>query len=457
MSIYNNAVVDEAAAVAAAAQRKFFGISAPGAVTLSAIAGAGKSHFVVDSVKKCRRRGIHVAVAAPTNEQVFSLVRSIADNEPRQPVGYVHANDIELPTWARRANVTSFDKAHQATGELVVVGTIAKLGSARNPWKKSSPALGAFDALIMDEGYQANAASYFAIADIAPKHLVVGDGGQIYPFTPVGSGTQWRGLIEDPLQTAMDILHTNHPETPSYRFPITRRLDDRGCLIARCFYPASHVFGAAVADGVRRMQLTRSIATTQREKAIDKGLSLAAHKGWAHLELSAHQALVCDPETAHLIVDLVERLLSKTCLLFCEHHPDGTMLRRERIAVSVSHNDQKAMMRTMLDRKGLNGIVVDTANKLQGLEFDVSICWHPMAGLDEADEFHLESGRLCVMCTRHRHACIIVGRQGDRELVEGLPPATPAWPESAPDRILSGWEVHQSVFAALTPFRVSVD
>ena len=71
---------------------------------------------------------------------------------------------------------------------------------------------------------------------------------------------------------------------------------------------------------------------------------------------------------------------------------------------------------------------MDNANKLQGLEFDLSICWHPMAGLDEADKFHLELGRMCVMCTRHRHACVVIGRAGDRELVEGLPPATPAWP-----------------------------
>ena len=45
-------------------------------------AGGGKSYFVMDTVKRCRRREMRVAVAAPTNEQVFSLVRSIADNEP---------------------------------------------------------------------------------------------------------------------------------------------------------------------------------------------------------------------------------------------------------------------------------------------------------------------------------------------------------------------------------------
>jgi hypothetical protein len=338
----------------------------------------------------------------------------------------------------------------------VVVGTIDKLGSARNPRSKQIPAIGRFDALIMDESFQANAGRYFGIADIAPKHLLVGDRGQIHPFTTVEAGMQWRGLPEDPLQTAVDVLHANHPTTPAHRFPITRRLDGRGTVIAKFFYPADHAFGAAVADGVREMKLGRAIARDPRGRALDEGLSLAAKTGWAYLELPARQTLVCDPETAQLIFDLVARLRARAPRLTCERHPEGTDLVAARIAIGVSHNDQKAMIRTLLDSAGLGGVVVDTANKLQGLEFDFSICWHPMAGLDEADEFHLESGRMCVMCTRHRHACVVIGRAGDRELVAGLPPATPAWPGVEFDHILRGWEIHQSVFSALMRYHVPV-
>jgi hypothetical protein len=456
MTIYNHAVLTAAEKVARAVQQDFFKIRNEGAVTLSAIAGGGKSHLVVETVKECRKRGIRVAVAAPTNEQVFGLVKSIAENEPQQTLAYVPARDVELPMWAQRPNVNVISPAHRASGQAVVVGTIDKLGSARNPRSSQIPAMGKFDALIMDESYQANAGRYFAIADIAPRHLCVGDGGQINPFTPVEAGTQWRGLSEDPLQTAMDVLHLNHPTTPAYRFPITRRLDGRGASIAKHFYPRDHSFGAAVADGVRQMKLIRATANNPRNRALDEGLSLAAKAGWAYLELPARQTLVCDPETARLIVDLVARLLARTPRLTCERHPDGSALTPERIAVGVSHNDQKTMVRTLLDQTGLTTVIVDTANKLQGREFDFTVCWHPMAGLDEADEFHLESGRLCVMCTRHRHACIVIGRAGDRLLVEGLPPLTPAWPGADSDHILRGWEVHQSIFSALMPYRVAI-
>jgi hypothetical protein len=50
----------------------------------------------------------------------------------------------------------------------------------------------------------------------------------------------------------------------------------------------------------------------------------------------------------------------------------------------------------LLDSRGLGEIVVNTANKLQGLEFDLVVCWHPLPGLEAADEFHAEAGRLCV-------------------------------------------------------------
>ncbi|WP_338822565.1 DEAD/DEAH box helicase family protein [Bradyrhizobium septentrionale] len=455
MTVYNASVIAEADRVSRAAQRDFFNIVGEGAVTLSAIAGAGKSYFVMQTVKECRARNIRVAVAAPTNDQVFSLVRSIADNEPQKPLGFIPATGVELPRWARRPNVSIITPAHQASGQDVVVATIDKLGSARNPRNSQIPRLGKFDALIMDESYQANAGRYFGIADIASRHLCVGDSGQISPFTTVKAGVQWRGLSEDPLQTAIDVLHANHPETPAYRFPITRRLDGRGAAIAKYFYPRDHVFGAAVGDGVRQMKLGRAIAVSSRDRALDEALTQAARTGWAHVELPARQTLVCDPETAQAIVDLVTRLRVRSPRLTCERQPRGTDLAPERIAVGVSHNDQKAMMRSLLDAAGFDSVVVDTANKLQGLEFDFCFCWHPMAGLDEADEFHLEAGRLCVMCTRHRHACVVVGRAGDRALVEGLPPETPAWPGAELDHVLRGWEVHQNVFAALGPHRVT--
>ena len=140
-----------------------------------------------------------------------------------------------------------------------------------------------------------------------------------------------------------------------------------------------------------------------------------------------------------------------------ERVPGGRPLRPGRFAVGVSHNNQKDLLRMALDDAGLAAVPVSTASKLQGLKFDVVICWHPLAGLPDTDAIHLEPGRLCVLLTRRRHACIVVGRVGDRELPAGIPPATPAYLGADDDPVLDGWGTHQAVFAALEPYRIALE
>jgi hypothetical protein len=61
-----------------------------------------------------------------------------------------------------------------------------------------------------------------------------------------------------------------------------------------------------------------------------------------------------------------------------------------------------------------------------------------------------------VLLTRHRHACIVISRVGDSELLEDqLPPSTPAYLGWDPDPVLDGWEVHRQVFETLEPFGIA--
>jgi hypothetical protein len=265
---------------------------------------------------------------------------------------------------------------------------------------------------------------------------------------------RWRGLAEDPLQTAVGILRRNHPNTPVYRLPITRRLDPRAVPVARAFYPG-HAFDAAVLPDARQLRLLPAVAQDARTQLLDRSLDLAAREGWAHIELPDAPVLTADPETIGLIVDLLSRLAERAPRVRCERMPALTSLSASRIAVGVSHNDQSDQLRIALDTAGLREVVVSTANKLQGLEFDVVVAWHPLAGLpDGPDGFHLDPGRLCVLLTWHRHACIVVGRAGDRDFLAGIPPSTPAYLGWDPDPVLDGWDVHQGVFDVLEPYRL---
>lgn len=447
----DTAVVGQARAVAEAAQEEFFALGREQAVVVSAVAGAGKSRLVVDTVAECRRRGVRAAVCAPTNEQVFGLVRAIAESDPHRKVAYVPARSIEVPGSVALENVKIATEPHEADEADVVVGTARKLADAHHPRSSQVRALGARDALIMDESFQVDSTQYFAVADLAPRHLLVGDGGQIQPFSTVPEGLQWRGLAEDPLETAVGVLLAHHPRTRVYRFPITRRCDARAVSVMRHFYPASHSFGAAVPAGLRRMRLGAAHAVSSRTAALDATLDTAAKAGWALCELPGAQTRAADPEIARTIVDLIVRLTERGCALECERHLEGVALAPERIAIAVAHTEQKLVLRALCDAAGLPGIIVNTANQLQGLEFDLTIAWHPLAGLARPDEFHLEAGRLCVMCTRHRHACIVVGSRSDRELLEGVAPAIPVYPGAYQNDAPQGWDVHRAVMAALAP------
>ncbi|WP_408058120.1 hypothetical protein [Verrucosispora sioxanthis] len=104
-------------------------------------------------------------------------------------------------------------------------------------------------------------------------------------------------------------------------------------------------------------------------------------------------------------------------------------------------------MRARLGEAGAD-ITVDTANRLQGREYDVTIVLHPLSGRRDATAFHLESGRLCVLTSRHRHACLVVARAGIGDLLDAHP-STEAPQLDVPVRFPDGWEANQAILAHL--------
>lgn len=414
------------------------------AVVVTAPAGAGKSGLVVRAVGAARKNKLRVAVVTPTNEQALGLAARLAADHPKQTITLLPKNDLEIPESLLRRKNFKVVKSLQANGSDVLVGTLAKLGDAFG-----RDHLAPLDLLLVDESYQANASAYYAVGHLAPTHLLVGDGGQLSPFSTIKDADHWRGLQEDPLQTAVGVLLRNHGTTPVHKLPISRRLDSRAVPIAQAFY-AGLTFAAAVRPGVRKLQLSKST----KQGSIDHALDAAATNGWAHLVLPDALTLSADPAIIEHIVALVGRLKSRKARVRCERYPEWS---EPRIAVGVSHNDQKDQLRAALQAAGHPGVQVDTANRLQGLEFDIVIAWHPLAGLPEADEFHLDPGRLCVLLTRHRHACIVIGRSGDRNLVKGVPPKSPSYVGWDHDPLLDGWSVHEEIFLALDKHVVEID
>lgn len=424
------------------------------AAVVASPAGAGKSHLVTTvagaAASSTEKDGATIAIGTPTNDQAYGLVESIAARFPDTPIAFVPATARTLPPLtAARPNVSQV-KAVNAGDYPIIVGTLDKLGDAA-----SRGDLPSFRYLCIDEAYQGDAAKYFKVGDIAPRQLLVGDPGQLDPFTTMDDPGRWRGLDEDPTQTAVRVLLHHHPSTIQYRMPITRRLSAEAVPVVEAFYPG-HSFRAWTLPGVRRTKLVPAVGRGATAR-LDAALERAASQGWAWLRLPGTPVLTADPATIDVIVNLIKRLRDRFPEVASER-TEGKWepLPPSRLAVAVSHNDQKDFMRAALDQAGLNDIRVDTANKLQGLEFDFVVAWHPLAGLPEADGFHLDPGRLCVMLTRHRHGCIVVGRASDPELVAELPPTSDVWLGHDPDPVLDGWFAHSLVFDRLKPVAVNL-
>jgi hypothetical protein len=424
------------------------------AAVVASPAGAGKSYLVTTvagaAAASTQERGGTIAIGTPTNDQAYGLVESIATRFPDTSVAFVPATGRALPhRTAARPNVSQV-KAVDAGGFPIIVATLDKLGDA-----SSRGDLPSFRYLCIDEAYQGDAAKYFKVGDVASRHLLVGDPGQLDPFTTIDDPGRWKGLDEDPTQTAVQVLLRNHPMTALYQMPITRRLSADAVPVVEAFYPG-HPFRAWTLPGARRTKLVPSIGRGKVAR-LDATLELAAAQGWAWLQLPGTPVLTADPTTIQAIISLIKRLRDRSPELASERTGGKwEPLQPSRLAVAVSHNDQKDFMRAALDQTGLHDVRVDTANKLQGLEFDFVVAWHPLAGLPEADGFHLDPGRLCVMLTRHRHGCIVVGRASDPELVTELPPTSDVWLGHDPDPVLDGWFAHSLVFDRLEPVAVDL-
>ncbi|MFJ4906765.1 AAA family ATPase [Streptomyces sp. NPDC093249] len=404
--------------------------------------GAGKSTLVVRAALELAAAGRPLMVVAQTNAQVDDLVLRLAEKEPGLEVGRLHSNDSDPYDRALDAleNVRKSAKAGDLAGLPVVLSTAAKWGHVKNvgPWSHA----------IVDEAYQMRSDALLAVAGLFERALFVGDPGQLDPFSVVGA-EQWAGLSYDPSASAVATLLAHNPELPQHRLPVSWRLPASAApLVSDAFYPYTP-FRSGTGHGDRRL----SFGVVSDGSGPDRVLDEAAESGWGLLELPAGHTPRTDPEAVGAVALVVRRLLDREGAAVSERSETPVPLTPDRIAVGTAHRDQAAAVRAALADLGVAGVTVDTANRLQGREYDVTVVLHPLSGRPDATAFHLETGRLCVLASRHRHACVVVCREGVADLLDAHPSTDPVRLGAAvsfPD----GWEANHTVLSHLEGHRV---
>ena len=406
--------------------------------------GAGKSALVVRAAAALAGAGEPVMVVAQTNEQVDDLTDRLATAQPGLGIGRLSGGEYTASARvARHPSVTVATRLADLASCPVLVSTAAKWATVRDdgrwPWA------------IVDEAYQMRSDTLLRIAGRFDAGLFVGDPGQLDPFSPVETD-RWTGLTWDPLQSAVEVLLRHNADLPVHTLPVSWRLPGAAArVVAEAFYPFGG-FVAGSAPGERRLELTtRALGCGP----VDEAIETAAEHGWALYEMPARQTLRTDAEAATACAALAARLLERGAVAWSERAPAGERVSADRIAIGTAHRDQARAVRATLRALGtaVDGVTVDTANRLQGREFDVVIVLHPLSGRRDATEFHLESGRLCVLTSRHRHACIVVARAGIPELLDAHPSTEPVY-LNVPAKVPDGWAANHPVLAHLAQWRV---
>jgi hypothetical protein len=439
-----------AAEAAAIRREEIWAIVAEGArsTLVDSPPGAGKSTLVREMSRRAQGRA-QVPIVVQTNDQADDMLRGFSADQgrgaPAVRAGRLHARDyIPAADLTALAGVT-FSRSIADLGECDVVVAPADKWATIDPDRT-------WPFAIVDEAYQMRSDRLLPIGNMMESLLLVGDPGQLAPFT-TADDTRFRGRPLSPVETAVATILTTQPRTPRVALPVSWRLPGHAAaLVSDAFYTIPFTAGTET----HQRRLRPRVAPLRRGRSAD-AVRRATRHGWAYLELDDLPMPHTDPEAVGAIAEVVKELLAAQ--ISVEDERGVRDLRPEKIAVGVTHRDQRDHVRARLQQTAaqtglpVDAVVVDTANVLQGREFEIVVVWHPLSGRRDVNEFHLDAGRLCVLLSRHRQACIVVSRGGIGDRLAGHAPTEPVWfGETVP--AVDGWHAHLTVLDRLMPHAV---
>jgi hypothetical protein len=423
------------------------------AVLVEAPPGAGKSTLITTiAADILDRHPGTLPIVSQTNEQADDLVSGLHKRFPHLTVGRLVGASGPSPAIVRLVPTGVVVGGHADDSPLlgadVIVGTARKWQYERGRLTGNGIHY-AFG--LIDESYQMRSDGLLGISSLFERLLCVGDPGQLDPFSTVDDSL-WRGLAYSPTRAAMATLRQFRTDLQPILMPTSWRLAPSAAdVVSRAFYPYAS-FEAGTSAGDRRLEWKRHRRGSSTTRS---ALEAAARDGWAYVELEERFTPRTDEAIAEALADLVATSLTTPATVVDELTPAGRPLLPDRVAVVAAHNDQVHAVRYQLAQQDVDpdSVVVSTANKIQGREYDLVFAWHPLAGRRDATTFHLEAGRMCVMLSRHRQACVVVGRAGAERLLSEFPDAEPIFLDE-PEKFPDGWQANYEVLEHLGRHRV---
>jgi hypothetical protein len=128
-----------------------------------------------------------------------------------------------------------------------------------------------------------------------------------------------------------------------------------------------------------------------------------------------------DKEVAAAAASVVERLLERKCAV--EIDGKKLPLEADQVGLCATHRAMNGAMELALPNRLRGHVRVDTPERWQGLERNVMVIVHPLSGVTNPSSFDLETGRLCVMASRHKAGLVVISRDHLPETLEEYLPS----------------------------------
>lgn len=381
-------------------------------VVVKAPPGSGKTYLLLKAVDHAAGLGMRVAVGAQTNSQANDICRRLANDYPHLSVHRFAARGAPPrdlgPTvhWIK-------ERGELPHGPAVVVSTIAKwsLTNLEEP----------FDILMVDEAWQMAWSDFMLCGRVAPRFVLIGDPGQIPPVVPIPV-RRWETSPRAPHQPAPELIlaDTGLP-FEALELPACRRLPFDSVDLIRPFYDFE--FAAWAQPGERRLLVG---SPPNGHHPADPALEMLRTGSVSALTLPTPPEgppLELDHEVAILAAKTALRVLEREATAIDDESGDERRLDPEDIGLVATHRIVNTAMQQALPPGLRNAIRVDTPERWQGLERKLMIAVHPLSGVTEPSAFDLETGRLCVMTSRHRAGLVIVARDHIPETLQSNIPA----------------------------------
>jgi hypothetical protein len=379
--------------------------------------GSGKTWLLLKTVESAFNLKRRVAIATQTNAQANDICRRFARDYPKLDVIRFASGRASQLDLGKRVDWETETK-QLPTGKCIVVATTAKwsLINLHDP----------FDVVFVEEAWQMGWADFMMLGQVSERFVLIGDPGQIPPVVSVDV-LRWETSPRPPHIAAPRVILGDARHRPEqWQLPATRRLPHDAAALVRQFYDFD--FDAFAQPGERAI-----VAKGSSNDAADKVIDSLAHGSVAALTIPTPDEgppMHTDAELAKQASRLIQRLLSRNARVKKDNKTH--LLQPEHIGICSTHRVMNSELDLSLPPSLRGKVVVDTPERWQGLERPLMIFVHPLSGVVRPSSFDLETGRLCVMASRHTAGAVILARDHVSETLAGCIPSA-SQPIGRPD------------------------